>query len=205
MKWIINRKKFQPGSFLGALLVMTAEMSLLNVCVLLFRIAATSRETDWYSSAIQLEVSTDVFASDRGNAIFVAMTVAVLAVVLFLIISSCMFKRFQLERMSSEISVFSALGYESGKIRDLLWKDAGMDIVITVPFAMYVSTRLLRVLEGKEEFQVMFSSIRIDGFSMGIQYLFCILFMYVLLGIYQDYWIHKETKKGIGNMMEKEN
>lgn len=205
MKWIVNRKWCRPGAFVGSVLVMAAEMTLLSISLMLFWIAAGSRNKNWYQEAVKLQVSTDAFGGQRTNSIFAALSVAVGLVTVFIVISVCIFRRLQLEQMERQLGTFAACGYERTGLERILAADVVIDLLISAPFAVYATGYLLNALKKKNEFMVILNSIQMDGLSQMVLFLGCITALYFVLSCYDKVWLKREMKGGTAEMLRKEN
>lgn len=201
MKWVINQKRYRPGHFIGGILVLAAEMTLLSISLLFFSVALSSRKTDWYALAMEQQVSTDIFAGQRTDSIFAALSVVVIFVLLFAVMSLCIFRRLQLEGMQRQLGVFLTCGYRRPELERMLGLDTGIDILVSAPFAVYMFSRVLGILSLREEFLVMLESIHMNKGSYGILFLVCMVILYLVTGCYSKVWMKKSVKGGLAYML----
>lgn len=204
MKWVVNQKRYRPGRFIGGIFVLAAEMTLLSISILFFYVALGSRKTDWYALAMEQQVSTDIFAGQRTDSIFAVLSVVVISVLLFAVISLCIFRRLQLEGMQRQLGVFLTCGYRRPELERMLGMDIGIDILVSAPFAVYIFGRVLGILSQREEFLVMLRSIHMDRGAYGILFLICMVILYLVIGCYGKVWLKKTAKGGLTYMLRQD-
>lgn len=202
MKWMINQKRYRPLYFAGSIIVMTLEIAIIHICLFLLFIASKSQSIDWYQQALKLEASNDIFFEEKSQKLFTVLAVAVVIVVLFCFITSCIFRRQQLDSMKIQIGSYMACGYSRSEIENILARDVGFDILVSLPFAGILSGIFMKLLQKKEEFLMILSSVKIDGFSYGIMILWCAIgLLCVILG-YEKLWIRGQTKQGMAALFD---
>ena len=201
MGWIINQKRYRSGHFLGSILVLTAEVSLLSICLLLFLVVAKSRETDWFKLSVEQQVATDAFSGISDRNIFIALSIAVVFVVVFVFISLCIFRRLQLEPMQRNLGMFLTCGYTIKQMEIFLAIDVGIDILVAAPFSVTLSLKAIEILQRKEEFLVMFSGVGTTGTIFGVVMLFGMLGIYVTVIWYEKLWLNHVIRRGMTCML----
>ena len=183
---------------------MTAELALLSICTLLFRVVIQSRRTGWYKTAVRLQVSTNVFAGIQNENIFAVLAVAVGFVVLFAVISVCIVRRLQLEQMRKQLGMFLTCGYTRGKVVRMLGIDSGIDLLVAVPFSLVLADKLLDVLRQKEEFLVIFSAMDVNAALLGQVVVACVLGLYAVIAGYESLWMRRCVKGGLAPVIRQD-
>lgn len=204
MNWIWNQKMQKPVFFLGSVMVCIAQLTILNVCMLMMFAIHGSRGTDWYQVAYTQELSNDMLFAEKSGAVFLVLGIAVVFVCIFSIFTMLVFRKNQWERMKTEAGIYLMSGYEEENVRKMLNVDLLMDLVVAFPFVLFVSKLVLGKISEMQEFQLMFAVVSEMPGVYVLTPVIGLLVLFMICEKYCKYWLEKYIKCGLIRMITQE-
>lgn len=200
MNWIINHKKYKSFYFVCNLLVSTAEIMVLSICVFFAYSTVVIQNRDWYQNAVDMETETDLLFREKMNNIFGVLWMAVLFVLLFCIIAVCMFRKMQLEDMIRILGIYIIAGYSQKKIKKMLMFDIGIDFLLSIPFSFFLTNQVIIFLSKGEVFHVMIAIVGSQGLFLRLNIINAIILL-IVISIYNQKWLKRKIEMGLASMI----
>lgn len=200
MSWVINHKKYRISYFIGSLFVITAEIVMMSMCSVFAFSNIELQGKDWYQEAVALETEVDLLFQEKMDSIFQVIWIAVLFIIMFSVIAMCLFRKMQLEDMTRILGVYIITGYTRRKVERMMLLDAGIDFIISVPFAYLFMHRAAILLSREQVFRVIISNAG-SSVSFFILNVLNALILMMVVYMYDLKWLKRKMSLGLVPMV----
>lgn len=200
MNWVINHKKYRISYFIGSLFVITAEIVMMSMCSVFAFSNIELQGKDWYQEAVALETEVDLLFQEKMDSIFQVIWIAVLFIIMFSVIAMCLFRKMQLEDMTRILGVYIITGYTRRKVERMMLFDAGIDFIISVPFAYLFMHRVAILLSREQVFRVIISNAG-SSVSFFILNVLNALILMMVVYMYDLKWLKRKMSLGLVPMV----
>lgn len=204
MRWIINKKIYEPFQFVGSVAMNILNMTIMMLVIDMFFRVMIARSTDWYHSAVNQMTQSDNFFQDKIELIFYTLGAVVIVMGVFCSVILWLFRNQQSGKVGSQAGVFLACGYQEKKVMCYLAVDGIVDEFIGLMAAYGVFHIILGIMAGDEVFEAIY---RITGSNSTISIWAMMLTggLFAAVIICQAFvWVKKVESWGIAAFIRKQ-
>lgn len=203
MRWIINKKIYEPFQFVGSVAINILNMTIMMLVLDMFFRVVKAKNTDWYHTAVNQMTESDNFFQDKVDLIFYTLGAVVIVLGIFCTIILWLFRKQQNGKAASQAGIFLACGYPKRKVQCYLAADGIADAVLALMAAYGAFHVILSVMIKNEVFQAIY---RITGhdrlISIWAMLLTGVLFTAVII-LQASAWVAKTDLEGIAVLIRK--
>lgn len=202
-KYIWCKKKMEKAISICGLLFWIVNLVFFQVSINMLVKILYSSKTDWFQIAAEKESLEDDFFLDRIEFIMNTITLILIAVVLFSMITLILFRKIQLKNMLTQMGVYRVAGYSKVKITGISVIDVLVDIVVAFLASIMLSNVTIKIVSSNELMSMIMEVTEFSVVTDLLIYTICMLLMLMVVIVYSYIFVCGSIKKGVSYMLGK--